>query len=392
VFLVEVLFALIPVFLLLVVILIYWRYPTTLERIHFGWREIFLLLLGSASTMFFDVPLFFLGDSFLALNIGGALIPIVLAFYLSAANRFPFPRLVAGLALSSVASFFVTEVTGTGVVSYFPNFFLPSLLSALVALLLFQRSPQTVAFSYTIATFGIVIGADLAHIPELFSEPFKGSLGGAGVSDLVFIAGLVSFCMTFPLVEKRRTTRRERQARRREQAVYAAGAIAGTGGTYSSMLFALTGKTPTEAAELKHGQLLKELYRDLSAAFAPPGKRVAAFLIDSAVIVPVFLSLYLVFLFDSYLFVSLFVLLQIAYFTILETLFAGTVGKLICDIEVRTNMNERPGFMTVFARNIFRLLEALLLAYVVSIIVIAVSPLRQRPGDMMARSIVVSTA
>ncbi len=386
--LIELIFSvLLPLILLLAIFLFFILYTETLETIGFGKREVSLLIIGSASTMFFDMPLFFYGNYFLALNIGGALIPIVLAFYFIWTSRFTFLRYSIVLALVSVVSYMVTMVSEQGVISYFPYYLFPSIIAVLLAFLLFARSPKTCAFSYSISTLGVIIGADLAHLPGLFEQPFMGSMGGAGVYDMVFLAGLISFALSFLFVRKKRSSWKEIKRKRLEREVYAAAHLAGVEGSYDHIVRTLTGKSPEEFQ--KTGELAREVQRAISEHYALPRKRIGAFLVDFAIIFPALLALHMVFSFRIHEFISLFLLVHVAYFTLLEFYFGSTVGKAVFDIEVRHMDNEPADFMTVFTRNIIRLLEFLVLCYAASIVLILVKPKRQRLGDMLADSIVV---
>lgn len=386
--LIELIFSvLLPLILLLVIFLFFILYTETLETIGFKKREVSLLIVGSASTMFFDMPLFFYGNYFLALNIGGALIPIVLAFYFIRTCRFPFSRYIAALALVSLVSYMVTMVSEQGVISYFPYYLFPSIIAVLLAFLFFARSPTVCAFSYSISTLGVLIGADLAHLPSLFQEPFMGSMGGAGVYDMVFLAGLISFALSFLFVRKKRSIWKEIRRRRLEREVYAAAYLAGMHGSYDHIVRMLTGKAPEDFG--KPAELAREVHRAVARHYGLPRKRVAAFLVDFAIIFPALLALHMVFSFRIHEFISLFLLVHVAYFTLLEFYFGSTVGKAVLDIEVRHMDNEPADFMTVFTRNIIRLLEFFALFYAVSIILILVTQKRQRLGDILADSIVV---
>ena len=375
-----------PILLLIVIFIFFILYTETLENIGFGKREIGLLIVGSASTMFFDLPLFLYKNYFLALNIGGALIPIVLAFYFMKTNSFSFLKVVFATFLVALATYMVTVVTGEGVVSYFPFYFLPSILAFLFALLFFFRHPKACAFSYTISTLGVVIGGDFSHLPELFENPFMGSMGGAGIYDMVYLAGLISFCISFLFIRKRRTRREEKNIKRIEKEAYCAGKIAGVGGNYKQIIKKLTGRN---AEEIKLSRLIVELNKPIKKVYASPMKRMAAFLIDSAIVFPLSILLYILFHFEIYVFLSLFLFIQILYFISLEWYFGSTVGKAILDIEVKNVENEKADFMTIFTRNIIRILEFFAVFYLVSILLIIITPKRQRIGDIIADSIVV---
>ena len=99
-----------PIFLLLAFSLFFLFYSETLADINLGKREVGLLIIGSASTMFFDFPLIFYNNYFIALNIGGAFIPLILSFYFIYHNNFSYWRLVVGISLISLVSYMVTDL------------------------------------------------------------------------------------------------------------------------------------------------------------------------------------------------------------------------------------------------------------------------------------------
>ncbi len=375
-----------PIALLIVISLFFFLYPETLEEIGFGKREVGLLIVGSASTMFFDLPLFYYQDYFLALNIGGALIPIVLALYFIKTNSFSFAKVAVATLAIAFATYMVTVVTPEGVVSYFPFYFLPPLLSFLISLLLFFRHPKACAFSYTISTLGVIIGGDFSHLPELFTQPFMGSMGGAGIYDMVYLAGLISFFLSFIPARKKRLTREERGLWKIKKEAYYAGRLAGVGGDYRRIVKMLTGKN---VDEIRFYRLISELNKPIRKKYAAPWKRIIAFLLDTFIILPSSLALMLIYSAERYMLLSLFLFFQIIYFIGLEWYFGATVGKAVMDIEVRNVAGEKADFMTVFTRNIIRILEFFMLFYIISLLLIVLTPKMQRLGDLMADSIVM---
>ena len=375
-----------PILLLIVISLFFLIYAETFEEIHFGKREVGLLVIGSVSTMFFDLPIFLYSNYFLAINVGGALIPIILSFYFIKENALSFWKVLAGIVMVGIVTYMVTFVTDVGVVSYFPFYFLPSLMAILLSFLFFFRNPKTCVFAYTISTLGVIIGGDFSHLPELFEFPFMGSMGGAGIYDMVYLAGLISFCASFPFIRKKRLSRAERNIRKIEREAYYAGKIAGIGGDYRHIIRKLTGR---DVEEIKKRRLISEINRPLMRFYASPLKRIVAFLIDSTIVFPVSVMLLLIFHMELYIFLSIFLLIQIFYFTCLEFYFGSTIGKAILDIEVRNVANEKADFMTIFTRNIIRILEFFAMFYLVSVLLIVATPKRQRIGDIIADSIVV---
>ena len=133
-------------------------------------------------------------SSILSINVGGALIPVLISIY-------EFIRLFAlgagGTALISllgivivaiVVHLFAKPVKGVGIAV---PFFIPPIVTIIVALLITRQYHPAVA--YISGTIGTLIGADLLNlkkIPEL-GAPMV-SIGGAGTFDGVFLTGILS--------------------------------------------------------------------------------------------------------------------------------------------------------------------------------------------------------
>ncbi len=376
-----ILFILFPIILILLISFFSFFYSETFNKIGFGKREISLLIVGSASTMFLDMPIFVYKNYFLALNIGGALIPIILSLYFIKQNYLSPIKMLIGIFLISFSTYMVTTVTEEGVVSYFPFYFLPPILSLLLSLLFFFRSPTASIYSYSISTLGVIIGGDLSHLPELFEKPFMGSMGGAGLYDMVYLAGLISFCITFPFVKKTKLNKIERLTKKFEREIYFASKFIDV--KPSSFEY-------KNYKELKRemNRILNEINRKIEI-FANPLDRIIAFIIDFSIIVTISIILYATLSISLYLFISFLLLLKILYFTILEFFLGFTVGKAIMDIEVRNVENKPIDFMGAFTRNIVRLIEFFAMFYLISLLLILTTPKKQRFGDMVADSLVV---
>ncbi len=126
-----------------------------------------------------------------AINVGGALIPALFALYLL--PRAPIWQTLAATAVMVVVSRLLSyPVKGMGVVM---PAFIPPLVSAGLALLLSPAHPAPVA--YISGTMGTLIGADLLNwngVKRL--GPHMISIGGAGVFDGVFLAGILAVLIT----------------------------------------------------------------------------------------------------------------------------------------------------------------------------------------------------
>jgi len=128
------------------------------------------------------------GATIVAINVGGALIPIVVSAYLIVRSRM-YGRMLVGVAIVAlVVNALARVVPGVGIVV---PMFVPPLAAAGVSLLLaFRRAPPV---AYVSGSMGALLGADvwnLGRIPE-FGAPLV-SIGGAGTFDGVFLTGIIA--------------------------------------------------------------------------------------------------------------------------------------------------------------------------------------------------------
>lgn len=129
------------------------------------------------------------GASVVAINVGGALIPLLVSVYLFIRFRPLRGRMLLGTAIVAVIVYqLATIVPGVGIVV---PMLVPPLAAAAVALLLaFRRAPPV---AYVCGTMGALIGADLLNLPRIteLGAPVV-SIGGAGTFDGVFLTGIIA--------------------------------------------------------------------------------------------------------------------------------------------------------------------------------------------------------
>ena len=124
----------------------------------------------------------------IAVNVGGALIPTLLSFYLMGKNRLYAQCLFGVLIVSIVVHMLAQPVKGVGIT--LPPL-IPPLVAAGAALLLSRKSAP--ALAYISGSLGTLIGADLLNlrnIQELHAPVL--SIGGAGTFDGVFLSGIIA--------------------------------------------------------------------------------------------------------------------------------------------------------------------------------------------------------
>lgn len=180
--------------------------PVSRRRTHRRWREgwpetwdaywPWQLCGPGASRWWGDVPLplrlFFyrpplVREQVIALNLGGALIPMLVSLYVIPHAPL-LPLVGATAAVAAVCYAVARPAWPLGIV--IPAF-VPPLAAVALALVLAPDAAPPVA--YVAGTLGTLIGADLLHLGDLrrFDAQLL-SIGGAGVHDGIFFAGLLA--------------------------------------------------------------------------------------------------------------------------------------------------------------------------------------------------------
>lgn len=156
-------------------------------------RWVFAALLLSIVGSRIDVPLRTLPaadgrSTLLAVNVGGAVIPVVLALWMLAAHGAWVRGGIAVALVAVVVHAIARPVPGRGIAM--PTL-VPGPLAAAVALVV--APDQTPAVAYAAGALGTLIGADLTNLGTLrdLGAPVA-SIGGAGTFDGVFVTGIVA--------------------------------------------------------------------------------------------------------------------------------------------------------------------------------------------------------
>lgn len=135
----------------------------------------------------------FTGETRVAVNVGGCLVPVFFSLYLLRHNPLPLGTVVIAVTLVSALCYWLSRpLPGLGIG-------MPILVgpigAALTAVAL--GGEQRAALAYVAGTLGVLIGADLLRLKDVrqLGAPLA-SIGGAGTFDGVFITGLMAVLLT----------------------------------------------------------------------------------------------------------------------------------------------------------------------------------------------------
>lgn len=131
----------------------------------------------------------FSGETLIAINLGGALGPLLLSVYLYLHSGLGLVPVLLGIGVVSLISFrFSRPVPGLGIAM--PVLIAP-LTAALVAMVLAPE--QSAPLAYISGTLGVLIGADILRLRDVrkLGVPLA-AIGGAGTFDGIFITGIVA--------------------------------------------------------------------------------------------------------------------------------------------------------------------------------------------------------
>jgi uncharacterized membrane protein len=143
----------------------------------------------------YRVPMRYAGGStILAINVGGAVVPVLVSLYVMMVQPAAIVPAVIGVAIvTMVVHRFARPVPGMGIAT---PMFIPPIIAALTALVLtgmMTGGAHVDAVAFVSGVLGTLIGADLMNLNQLrtLGAPVA-SIGGAGTFDGVFLTGIVA--------------------------------------------------------------------------------------------------------------------------------------------------------------------------------------------------------
>lgn len=129
----------------------------------------------------------------IAINVGGALIPLGFSLYLISHSDLSLLRIVPAIAIVATVSYlFSRPIKGLGI--GMPIFIAP-LTAALCALVLAPDNSPPLA--YIGGTLGVIIGADILRLKDIRNMGVPvAAIGGAGTFDGIFFTGIIAVLLT----------------------------------------------------------------------------------------------------------------------------------------------------------------------------------------------------
>lgn len=130
-----------------------------------------------------------INETLIAINLGGALIPIGLSLYLLLSNPGIFVEsIIATAVLAIVVNKLARPIQGVGIGV---PLFIPPVVAAIAAIILSDSYSPLIA--YVAGTVGTLIGADLLNLKEIAKSGAPvASIGGAGTFDGIFLTGIIA--------------------------------------------------------------------------------------------------------------------------------------------------------------------------------------------------------
>ncbi len=416
------------------------------ERFGFETPETGMILIGSIAGLVVDIPVVVSKRALLNINLGGALIPVIVGGSLLHKKNIGLKRVIPGVAVVAAAAYYFSRLEPElGIVSDFPFFFIPSLAALSMALVMERGGYDSIPYAYSTAVFGVIIGADVIRIPVLVNMGILGSIGGAGMMDLVYLSGLIA-CMPLilyyhfrtpvggsrdPLDESLRKLREgdlqdallnAKKAVRKEIAatrrLLKKNGYAFEEETEENKVFELLsfdrykredyftlmgskkgGKDFAHKAFYTARLIRSAVRRRVKDLYTALGNRMIAYLIDIGILFVPFVFFFItreVGLAEitqdpmSYPVVlgvlSLFISIQFLYFTVMEWYFGRSIGKMAMGLKVFSDDYTDISFVQSAARNSGRYVDIVLFFYLVSIVLISKGEENRRIGDYLGET------
>ena len=147
---------------------------------------------------------------YLAINMGGAIVPLIISAHLILTRRVSAPKAGVGILVVALITYILAQpVAGEGIVL---PFWVSPVLAVICSLVLSQGYCSAPSLAYISGSIGTLLGADIMNIltpgvlPALSpvglqtSNPLVLSIGGAGVFDGIFLTGILALLFASVIV------------------------------------------------------------------------------------------------------------------------------------------------------------------------------------------------
>jgi len=167
------------------------------ESIGLRFYQAMLVTVGALLGSLIDIPLLPVGENVIAVNVGGAVIPLFVTLEMVGRGRVSRPKSLAAVVLVSLVAYAAaTPVPGLGITM---PFYVAPIAGAVAGLLLARGCRTAPGLAYARGTMGTLLGADVLNLanPDVFSALTGGgptvlSIGGAGIFDGIFVTGVLA--------------------------------------------------------------------------------------------------------------------------------------------------------------------------------------------------------
>ena len=167
------------------------------ESVGLRFYQAVLVTAGALIGSLIDIPVAFVEESVIAVNVGGAVIPLLVTLEMIGRGRISWWKsLVVVGVVTFVTHAVATPTPGIGITM---PFYVAPITGAAAGLLIARGCRTAPGLAYAGGTMGTLLGADILNLanPAVFSALTTGrstvlSIGGAGIFDGIFITGILA--------------------------------------------------------------------------------------------------------------------------------------------------------------------------------------------------------
>jgi len=147
-----------------------------------------LVIVGS----FINIPLYTTKhQQLISINIGGAIVPLMIAFYIIIINLNHIVYFIMAISVVSIVTFFSSSINPDEGITV--SLIKPVLAALIIAILLPVSSAHIMFVS---GVFGMLVGADMMNLDNMHEINFTTvTIGGAGSFDAIVLTGIVAIVL-----------------------------------------------------------------------------------------------------------------------------------------------------------------------------------------------------